>query len=144
MYGYNPYQRYIGVPQQPMVQPIQEQSPLLNGQNSMISAKSPLLSGKQVESIDVVKAMDIPMDGSVSYFPIADGSAIVSKQIQLDGTSKTTIFKPVTEAKEEVKYITPEELKKAINGIDLSEIDDIKEELKQIKKQLKKSGVKDE
>lgn len=143
MYGYNPYQKYIGVPQ--MAQPIQQ--PMENNfqqPNQIINNNRPLLSGKQVESIDVVKAMDIPMDGSISYFPIADGSAIVSKQIQLDGTSKTTVFKPITEAKEEVKYITPEELKKAINGIDLSDIDDIKEDIKEIKKQLKKKGMKDE
>lgn len=133
-YGYNPYGRYI--PQQPMVQPVQD---LYATSNQFKTS----LNGKQVESIDVVKAMDIPMDGSISYYPIADGSAIVSKQMQLDGTSKTTIFKPVIDGKQEVRYITSEDLEKAIDNIDLSDIDDIKEELKQIKKQMKK-GVKDE
>lgn len=129
-YGYNPYGRYF--PQQPTMQQPMEN----NFQKSF-------LNGKQVESIDVVKVMDIPMDGSISYYPIADGSAIVSKQMQLDGTSKTIVFKPVTEGKQEVRYITTEDLEKAIDNIDLSDIDDIKEELKQIKKQMKK-GVKDE
>lgn len=133
-YGYNPYGRYI--PQQPMVQPVQD---LYTTSNQFKTS----LNGKQVESIDVVKVMDIPMDGSISYYPIADGSAIVSKQMQLDGTSKTIVFKPVTEGKQEVRYITTEDLEKAIDNIDLSDIDDIKEELKQIKKQMKK-GVKDE
>ena len=135
-YGYNPYGRYM--PQQPMVQ----QSPLISGQNNMISANSPVLSGKIVESEDIVKTIEIPLDGSTSYFPVVDGSAIITKQLQNDGTSKITIFKPVLGEKKEVKYITPEELKKAINGIDLSEIDDIKEDIKDIKKQLKEFKTK--
>lgn len=95
------------------------------------------LQGKSVDSIDVVRATDIPMDGSVSYFPIADGSAIVTKQLGLDGASKITIFKPVSEAKDENKYITSKELEKALNDINFDEIEDIREELKDIKKQIK-------
>lgn len=135
-YGYNPYQnRYMGVA--PMQQPIQQPQQIIPVQQNN-------LNGKIVESLEVVKAMDIPMDGSISYFPIADGSAIISKQLQMDGTSKTLIYKPATSKQEEIKYITQEDLKKAINEIDLSEIDDIREELSEIKKQLKKKSVKDE
>ena len=32
------------------------------------------LQGKSVESIDVVKALDILLDGSISYFPNADNT----------------------------------------------------------------------
>lgn len=128
-YGYNPYQnRFIGVPQQQPQQPMEI---------PINATQRQILSGKTVESIDVVKAMDIPMDGSVSYFPIADGSAIVTKQLQMDGTSKTTVFKPVSEDKKEIKYITPEEMKKAIDGIDFSELDDIKDEIKELKQEIK-------
>lgn len=103
------------------------------------------LLGKSVDSIDVVKAMDIPLDGSISYFPLTDGSAIVSKQLQADGTSKTTIYKPVSEEQNEIsKYITFEDLKKEINKIDLSDIDDLKEDIKEIKKQLKEMRKKGE
>ena len=49
------------------------------------------IQGKTVDSLEVVKAMDIPLDGSVSYFPLVDGSAIETKQLQQDGTSKTII-----------------------------------------------------
>ena len=55
--------------------------------NTAVQSRS-LLNGKSVDSLDVVKAMDIPLDGSISYFPLTDGSAIVSKQLQNDGTSK--------------------------------------------------------
>ena len=98
------------------------------------------LQGKQVDSVDVVKATDVPFDGSISYFPLTDGTAIVTKQLQTDGTSKLVVFKPIEEEKETKRYITSEELEKAINGLNLDEIDDIKEELKEIKKQLKKKG----
>lgn len=98
------------------------------------------LQGKQVDSVDVVKASDVPFDGSISYFPLTDGSAIVTKQIQMDGTSKITVYKAIDEQKSEVKYLTSEDLEKALNGLNLDEIDDIKEEIKDIKKQLKKKG----
>ena len=70
------------------------------------------LQGKSVDSVDVVKAMDIPLDGSISYFPLTDGSAIVSKQLQMDGTSKTIIYEPVkAENDGQVpKYLTLEDL----------------------------------
>jgi hypothetical protein len=98
------------------------------------------LQGKQVDSVDVVKASDVPFDGSISYFPLTDGSAIVTKQLQTDGTSKIVVFKPVDEQKSEVKYLTSEDLEKALKGLNLDEIEDIKDEIKDIKKQLKKKG----
>lgn len=126
-YGYNPYGRYI--PQQPIEQPQQFIPQQTN---------KTVLNGKIVESIDVVKSMDIPLDGSISYYPTADGSAIVSKQLQIDGTSKTIIYKPIeNEEKELPKYATVEDLDKAIGKIDLSDIDDLKDEIKDIQKELK-------
>lgn len=134
MYGnnygyYNPSR--IGVPTQPMnnqflqtpVQPIQT----VTG-----------LQGKTVDSIDVVKALDIPLDGSVSYFPLLDGSAIITKKLQNDGTTKTTIYK-ITEEKEmtALKYATMEDIKKEVDKIDLSDLDDLKEEIKEIRRDLK-------
>lgn len=111
-YMYNPYQQPMTQmqPMQQMSQPMQQQpiqQPVPQPVQNMI------LQGKSVDSIDVVKAMDIPLDGSISYFPLADGTAIVTKQLQMDGTSKTVIYKPVTEndkeeKKETINYITPE------------------------------------
>ena len=96
------------------------------------------LLGKVVESVDVVKAMDIPLDGSVSYFPLSDGTAIVSKQLQNDGTSKITIYKPTKDDKKEtIEFATLDDLQEAISEIDLSDIQDLKDEIKEIKKQLK-------
>lgn len=134
-YNYNPYFK------QPMYQPIEQPVQPINAQpyvppvqqNKIVN-----LLGKSVDSIDVVKAMDIPLDGSVSYFPLTDGSAIVTKQLKADGTSKTIVYKPTEEEKESKPiYVTPEELEKTIKNIDLSEIDDLKDEIDSLRKEIK-------
>ena len=91
---------------------------------------------KQVDSLEVVKAIDIHLDGSVSYFPLANGSAIVTKQLQQDGTSKITIYEPKTQ-KDDIKFATIEDIDKRIEKIDFSEIDDLKDDLEDLKKELK-------
>ena len=53
--------------------------------------------GKIVDSIDVVKATDVPMDGSIYYFPKADGTEIFGKQWLQNGTTRILTFKPVFE-----------------------------------------------
>ena len=131
-YGYNPYY------QPPRVEQTSQQPMLTSYQPSMQLTKPTGLLGKSVDNIDVVKAMDIPLDGSISYFPLTDGSAIVSKQLQNDGTSKIVVYKPTQEEKEEaVKYATLEDLQDAINDIDLSDIQDFKDELKEFRNELK-------
>ena len=51
--------------------------------------------GKVVESVDIVKVTDIPMDGNVYYFPKADGTEIYSKQFMVNGQTRILTFKPV-------------------------------------------------
>ena len=53
--------------------------------------------GKMVESIDMVKATDIPMDGNMYYFPKADGTEIYGKAWGNDGRTRILTFKPVLE-----------------------------------------------
>ena len=133
---YNPYlNRFYGQQQanlpQPMEMPMQQQNTpqmALNRQN--------ILYGKQVDSFEVVKAIDIPLDGSISYFPLANGSAIVTKQLQQDGTSKITIYEPKTQ-KDDIKFATIEDVDKRLEKLDFSEIDDLKEDLSDLKKELK-------
>ena len=93
------------------------------------------LLGKSVDSIEVVKAMDIPLDGSTSYFPLTDGSAIVTKKLQADGTSKTIIYKPVEESKGNTKFLVMEDLENIIN--DINDMKDLKEQFSSVKKDIK-------
>ena len=51
--------------------------------------------GKIVDSVDVVKATDVPMDGNIYYFPKADGTEIFGKQWLSNGQTRILTFKPV-------------------------------------------------
>mgnify|MGYP004658555467 CR=1 FL=1 len=133
-YGFNPYMNQQRFQNQPLnQQPIQPQI----GQIPQMTPSCSLL-GKQVDSIDVVKATDIPLDGSTCYFPLIDGSAIVTKKLQTDGTSKTIIYKPIENDDDAtIKYATLSDVENAIENIDLSDLDDIKDYIKDIKQSIK-------
>ena len=120
----NPYFNPYFTPQQP--------------QTTMPTMKFNSLQGKSIDNLEVVKAMDIPLDGSISYFPLVDGSAIVTKQLQQDGTSKITIYKPI-EADEAatVKYATIEDIEKYIKGIKMPDMKPLQDEIKTLKKQIR-------
>lgn len=96
----NPYFNNRGMQQYTQqIQPYQPQ------QYTPAPIQATTLQGKLVDSFDMVKTVEFPFDGSVSYFPLTDGSAIVTKQLQMDGTAKTIIYKPVEENKSENKEI---------------------------------------
>lgn len=147
-YGYG--NQYFAQPMQQPMQPMQMQNvqqPQMQPMQRMSE-----LQGKAVESLDVVKAIEIPLDGSISYFPLADGTAIITKKLQMDGTSKITIYKPVTEQEETVEklqYVTVEDFNKKIKEVDVSsfkdeiknmkrQIEDLTEDVKDINKDMKK------
>ncbi len=51
--------------------------------------------GKVVQSQDSIVANDVPMNGSVAFFPKSDLSEIYAKQWNADGTISTMVFKPI-------------------------------------------------
>ena len=71
------------------------QQPIVPTQTPVSNQMSAL--GKMVDSIDVVKATDIPMDGNSYYFPKADGTEVYCKQWLQNGTTRILTFKPVFE-----------------------------------------------
>lgn len=74
------------------------QQPAMLTQNSGISMTNQMSTiGKVVDSIDIVKATDIPMDGNSYYFPKADGTEVYCKQWLQNGTTRILTFKPVSE-----------------------------------------------
>lgn len=125
-YGmYNPYPNYNQQLQQRQNQPAYK-------------PQTTVLQGKVVDSLDVVKAADIPYDGSISYFPLTDNSAIITKQLQQDGTSKVVIYKPISNEPEESKpkYVTESDLEKQLKDVNSKDIKDIKEDIKILKRRL--------
>lgn len=136
--GYsNPYYNSQMQAPMPRVNPMENQYPQYTQPqtNTPIFKQNVGLQGKSVDSLDVVKAMDIPLDGSISYFPLTDGSAIVTKQLQVDGTSKTIVYKPIDDVANKLpKYITTEELDDVIKKVDNTPL---KEDIKVLKRQIK-------
>ena len=139
-YGYTPqYGKTPYYMQQPITTP-QYQTQASDYMQNIQPAyqKSIILQGKSVDNIEVVKATDIPLDGSVSYFPLVDGSAIVTKQLQADGTSRMIVYKPAetepkaTENKE--IYVTEKQLEEKLSTFNNEEI---KQEIEKLKKQIK-------
>lgn len=146
---YNPYSPYYGYSQQAQQIQTPRQVPQIYKPQNPIA-----LQGKVVDSLDVVKATDIPYDGSISYFPLTDNSAIITKQLQQDGTSKMIIYKPIleneeskakyiteSELKEQIddmsdKYITEEDFREQIKNINSKDIKDMKEDIKALKRKL--------
>ena len=139
-YGYTPQYGRNPYIQQPIATP-QYQPQSTDYINRMQNAyQKPLgLQGKTVDNIEVVKATDIPLDGSVSYFPLVDGSSIITKQLQADGTSRMIVYKPVeTQQPKQVEvqetYITEKELDEKLSKLDNKEL---KEEIEKMKKQIR-------
>jgi hypothetical protein len=66
-------------------------------QQPTVTSQVPAL-GKVVESMDIVKVTDIPMDGNVYYFPKADGEEIYTKQFLPNGQTRILTFKPFENA----------------------------------------------
>ena len=109
--------------------------------------------GKIVESIDIVKATDIPMDGNMYYFPTADGSAVYGKRWMNNGQTQILAFKPILE-EETIKSSTNDlELlyganKEVLEGI-LDNLNTLNEKVDKISKantptRAKKGEVADE
>ena len=71
------------------------QQPVVPTQMSGVNQFAPL--GKIVESVDMVKATDIPMDGNMYYFPTADGSSIFGKRWLANGQTQIMAFKPISD-----------------------------------------------
>lgn len=137
-YGYQPQFNYQQQMQQPIQQPV-----------SQIMQQQVGLQGKMIDNIDVVKSLDIPLDGSISYFPTTDGTSIVTKQLQMDGTSKIIIYKPfidkeqTSEKSELPNYITIDDFNKGIDKLDNSNlINELKKDIEELKETFKKSNTK--
>ena len=134
---YNNYNPYLYQPQQQRI-PTEYQQPTQQYMQPIQMSKPIGLLGKSVDSIEVVKATDIPLDGSISYFPLTDGTAIVTKQLKADGTSKTIVYKPIEEDnKPQVTYITLDEFNERFNEINIDAIEDLIEDFKDVKKEIK-------
>lgn len=116
-------------------------------QQQINNPSQPFALGKVVESIDIVKATDIPMDGNMYYFPKADGSEIYAKQWLQNGRTNIITFIPVMSdeksKKENVNQESFEEFKISLENIK-SDLQTLNEKIDKISKTPNNSKTKKE
>ena len=78
-----------------------QQQPQYQSQPQFVPQQQNVLNGKVVESFEVFKGLDVPMDGNTYYFPKADGSEIYSKRWLQNGTTEQVTYKVIQEQVEE-------------------------------------------
>jgi hypothetical protein len=108
----------------------------------------PVIS-KMVDSIDMVKSADIPMDGNMYYFPKADGTEVYGKSWLPNGQTRILTFKAVLE--DNPNNVSPETENVKIGALDeqikavLSDLRALNDKLDKLSKQEKgKKGLNDE
>lgn len=90
---FNPQMQPYGGMQDPQYQRPQP-SPMAWGQGMQRYPSMATLPGRQISSIDEIMPNDVPMDGSVSFFPVRDGSCVYAKFWNRHGTIDTIKFVP--------------------------------------------------
>lgn len=135
-YYYNPNFNYL-TPQINRLNQMEQQYPQyannisnMNMVNANMSAM--VLQGKVVDSLEVVKAMDVPLDGSITYFPKADGTIIYTKQLQKDGTSKINAYEIKRENSENQISI-------GMGSVSKEDIEKIYADISEVKKSLEEN-----
>lgn len=132
-YGYNPYQTYL--PQSPWQGPqpyTQPQTAQLPVQQVQTQANPPLV-GHIVTANDQIPVSEVPQNGTPAYFPMQDGSSILAKSWQPDGTIATVRYIPEVQQSQpqepsqqdeilrmEDKDNTIAELRSQVNALNLS------------------------
>lgn len=131
------YPQYYNPLAQVQNRPIDYQQNMPNNyqQNQIVQG----INGKMIAEINQITANDVPMDGSVAFFPKQDLSEVYAKSWNADGTIRTVTYKPVLD-NEPKTAAGPEKLK-----CDLSEesaqnimnkFDEISDRLGQLEKSL--------
>ena len=90
---------------------IQSQNPYMDRMNFLQNYQQSLqqqpmpqqiagINGRIVQAVENINANEVPMDGSMAFFPKHDMSEIYVKGWNADGTIKTIVYKPYTAPKD--------------------------------------------
>lgn len=98
------------------------------------------INGKIITEMSQITANDVPMDGSVAFFPKQDLSEVYAKSWNADGTIRTVTYKPVLDNEPKNVPTDTEKLKcelsdEATEGI-MNKFDEISDRLGQLEKSL--------
>ena len=76
-----------------------QQQPMPMNQQAM-SQQIAGINGRIVQTVENINANEVPMDGSMAFFPKHDMSEIYVKGWNVDGTINTIVYKPYTAPKD--------------------------------------------
>jgi hypothetical protein len=98
------------------------------------------INGKIISEMSQITANDVPMDGSVAFFPKQDLSEVYAKSWNADGTIRTVTYKPVLDNDPKNVPTDTEKLKcdlsdEATQGI-MDKFEEISDRLGQLEKSL--------
>ena len=138
---YQPQQPYMQNPYMQRMENLQQFQQAIQPQPQMQGANNFTPLGKIVDSVDIVKATDIPMDGNMYYFPKADGSEIFGKQWLANGQTRILTFKAILDDKgnnlsseeEKINFGALDELTDTFQGM----FDTVIERIDKLEKSLK-------
>ena len=102
------------------------------------------INGKVVPAVENITANDVPMDGSVAFFPRQDMAEIYAKSWNADGTIRTIVFKPVLDGNPNNIPQTEEKLKiglsEDVTEVFMKRFDDIADRIEKLEKSMTKSN----
>lgn len=135
---YNPQQMNYGYIPQPYVNPYYQYQ-----QQRFQPVEQPQgINGKIIQNVENITANDVPMDGSVAFFPKQDMSEIYAKTWNTDGTIKTVVFKPFSEKNPQNTPQNTENLKLGLSddvtAAFMQRFDELSERLKQLEQLVTK------
>lgn len=120
------------------LQPVQQQ-------NVPVQTQQPMgITGRTVQSVEQITANEVPMDGSLAFFPRQDMAEIYAKQWNADGTIKTVIYRPVmdnavnSQGNNQNQQITiPDDVTQAF----MNRFDELSGKIEQLENSLTKSST---
>ena len=137
-YGYAPYFQQ---------QRMQQQQDAMAQMNAFQQQMPRGINGKVVQSIEMITANDVPMDGSAAFFPMQDMSAILAKSWNADGTIRTIVYEP-RQGQNHPKGNLPESenlklgLSDEVTAALMQRFDELSERLCQIEQSIPKDAAK--
>ena len=134
----NPYMdrmNFLQNYQQNLQQPLVPTS--MSGANQQATPQQIVgINGRIVQAVETINPNEVPMDGSVAFFPKQDLTEIYAKSWNADGTIRTLTFKPVLNDKTDILSGNTEKLEfdlseKATEGI-MAKLNELSEKIEQL------------
>ena len=138
MQSQNPYMdrmNFLQNYQQNLQQPLVPTS--MSGANQQAMPQQIVgINGRIVQAVENINANEVPMDGSVAFFPKQDLTEIYAKSWNADGTIRTLTFKPVLNDKTDIlsgdtKKLEFDLSEKATEGI-MAKLNELSEKIEQL------------